>query len=73
MSFVIESPIRSTYKHLCVQPDKAGCSAANLEGSYLIFKSGDEDCTAPEAMFVFDQDGVIHHKCSKKIVCPISA
>ena len=64
-----ESPIRSTSGHYCVVPDKASCSAAELEDSYLVFKKQDENCTAPEATFVLDQDGVIHHKCSKKIVC----
>ena len=51
-------------------PDKPGCSAADLEDSYLLFRKKDEQCTAEEAAFAFDQDGVIHHKCSKMMVCP---
>lgn len=27
-------------------------------------------CNATDQIFVLDQDGVIHHKCSKKVVCP---
>ena len=65
-----ETPIRSQVKHLCVVPEKPGCSAADLEGSSLVFKKMDEDCTAVEAQFLFDEDGVMHHKCSRKMVCP---
>ena len=64
-----ESPIRSTSDNYCVVPDKTSCSAAELEDRYLVSKKQDENCTAPEATFVLDQDGVIHHKCSKKTVC----
>ena len=51
-------------------PEKPSCSAADLEDSYLRLRKKDENCAAEEAAFVFDQDGVIHHKCSKMMVCP---
>ena len=51
-------------------PEKPSCSAADLEDSYLRLRKQDENCTAEEDTFVFDHDGVIHHKCSKMMVCP---
>ncbi|RMX54469.1 hypothetical protein pdam_00013189 [Pocillopora damicornis] len=39
--------------------------------SYLIFtKKEGTVCNATDQIFVLDQDGVIYHKCSKKVVCP---
>ena len=27
-------------------------------------------CNVTDQIFVLDQEGVIHHKCSKKVACP---
>ncbi|PFX13518.1 Disintegrin and metalloproteinase domain-containing protein 9 [Stylophora pistillata] len=63
-----ESGIRS-YGDFCVAPNEGGCSPP--DGSYLIFtKKEGMACNATDQIFVLDQDGVIHHKCSKKVVCP---
>ncbi|XP_027049611.1 uncharacterized protein LOC113677061, partial [Pocillopora damicornis] len=52
-----------------VAPNKGGCSPP--DGSYLIFtKKEGTVCNATDQIFVLDQDGVIYHKCSKKVVCP---
>ena len=48
-------------KEVCSPPD----------GSYLFFtKKEGTACNVTDQIFVLDQDGVIHHKCSKKVVCP---
>lgn len=63
-----ESGIRS-YGDFCVAPNNTGCSPP--DGTYLIFtKKRGMACNATDMIFVFDQDGVIHHKCSKKVICP---
>jgi len=63
-----ESGIRS-YGDFCVAPNNAGCSPP--DGTYLIFtKKRGRACNATDMIFLFDQDGVIHHKCSKKVICP---
>lgn len=63
-----ESGIRS-YGDFCVAPNEGGCSPP--DGSYLIFtKKEGTACNATDQIFVLDQDGVIHHKCSKKVICP---
>ena len=66
--FFSESGIRS-YSDFCVAPIEGGCSPP--DGSYLIFtKKEGTACNVTDQIFVLDQDGVIHHKCSKKVVCP---
>lgn len=63
-----ESGIRS-YGDFCVVPNNAGCSPP--DGTHLIFtKKRGSACNATDMIFVFDWDGVIHHKCSKKVICP---
>ncbi|KAL9951073.1 hypothetical protein ACROYT_G043669 [Oculina patagonica] len=63
-----ESGIRS-YGDYCVVPNNVGCSPP--DGTHLIFtKNRGSACNATDMMFVFDWDGVIHHKCSKKVICP---
>ncbi|XP_078353171.1 properdin-like [Oculina patagonica] len=63
-----ESGIRS-YGDYCVVPNNAGCSPP--DGTHLIFtKNRGSACNETDMMFVFDWDGVIHHKCSKKVICP---
>ncbi|XP_073247149.1 uncharacterized protein [Porites lutea] len=63
-----ESGIR-TYGDYCVAPNNEGCSSP--DGTYLIFtKRKGSSCNETDMIFVFDWDGVIHHKCSKKVICP---
>ncbi|EDO32333.1 predicted protein [Nematostella vectensis] len=62
-----ESPIKS-YGGYCVQPTSGDCSPG--EGSHLILRKADSSCSAPYMNFVIDSDGVIHHKCSGKVICP---
>lgn len=63
-----ESGIRS-YGDYCVAPNTGGCSPPN--GAHLIFtKQRGSACNETDMIFVFDWDGVIHHKCSKKVICP---
>ncbi|KAJ7351656.1 metalloendopeptidase [Desmophyllum pertusum] len=63
-----ESGIRS-YGDYCVAPNNPGCSPP--DGTYLIFtKKRGLGCNATDLIFVLDWDGVIHHKCSKKVICP---
>ncbi|KAJ7386462.1 hypothetical protein OS493_008591 [Desmophyllum pertusum] len=65
-----ESGIRS-YGDYCIAPNNAGCSPP--DGTYLIFtKKRGLGCNATDLIFVLDWDGVIHHKCSKKVICPES-
>ena len=60
--------IRS-YGDYCVAPNRGGCSPPG--GSYLIFtKKKGTACNARDQIFRLDQNGVIHHKCSGKVVCP---
>ena len=60
--------IRS-YGDYCVAPNRGGCSPPG--GSYLIFtKKQGTACNARDQIFRLDQNGVIHHKCSGKVVCP---
>ena len=63
-----ESGIRS-YGDYCVAPNTGGCSPP--DGAYLILtKNRGTACNQTDMIFVFDWEGVIHHKCSKKVVCP---
>lgn len=63
-----ESGIRS-YDDFCVTPNTGGCSPP--DGAYLILtKTRGTACNETDMIFVLDWDGVIHHKCSKKVVCP---
>ncbi|XP_074614387.1 uncharacterized protein LOC141874129 [Acropora palmata] len=63
-----ESGIRS-YGDYCVAPNTGGCSPP--DGAYLILtKKRGTACNQTDMIFVLDWDGVIHHKCSKKVVCP---
>ena len=63
-----ESGIRS-YGDYCIAPSTGGCSPP--DGAYLIFtKKRGSACNQTDMIFVFDWDGVIHHKCSKKVICP---
>ena len=63
-----ESGIRS-YSDYCIAPNTGGCSPP--DGAYLIFtKKRGSACNQRDMIFVMDWDGVIHHKCSNKVVCP---
>lgn len=63
-----ESGIRMYYNY-CVAPNKGGCSPP--DGAYLIAtKKEGTSCNAIDQIFILDEDGVIHHKCSKKVICP---
>jgi len=63
-----ESGIRS-YGDYCVAPNTGGCSPP--DGSYLTYtKKRGSACNETDMIFVLDWDGVIHHKCSKKLICP---
>ncbi|XP_032229700.2 uncharacterized protein LOC5505409 [Nematostella vectensis] len=62
-----ESPIQSSGGY-CIQPRSGDCSPA--EGSDLIFHKADVNCSATYMNFVIDSDGIIHHKCSGKVICP---
>ncbi|XP_020901775.1 uncharacterized protein LOC110240310 [Exaiptasia diaphana] len=65
-----ESPIRS-YLGYCVQPKSGDCNPIESTGGHaLILKSADKDCSAEYMKFILDSEGIIHHKCSGKIVCP---
>ncbi|XP_022804383.1 uncharacterized protein LOC111341671 [Stylophora pistillata] len=62
------SGIRS-YMDFCVAPIEGGCSPP--DGSYLILtKTKGTACNATDQMFLLDQNGVIYHMCSRKVVCP---
>jgi hypothetical protein len=39
-------------------------------GHALILKKFDENCSADYMNFIIDDDGIIYHKCSGKVVCP---
>ncbi|XP_022804385.1 uncharacterized protein LOC111341674 [Stylophora pistillata] len=53
----------------CVVPNEGGCSPP--DGSYLILtKTEGTACNATDQIFFLDQDGVIYHTCSRKVVCP---
>ena len=57
------------YYNYCVAPNKRGCSPP--DGAYLIAtKKEGTLCNAIDQIFILDEDGVIHHKCSKKVICP---
>lgn len=57
------------YYNYCVAPNKGGCSPP--DGAYLIAtKKEGTSCNAIDQIFILDEDGVIHHKCSKKVICP---
>ncbi|XP_022804373.1 uncharacterized protein LOC111341663 [Stylophora pistillata] len=63
-----ESGIRM-YNDYCVAPNEGGCSPP--DGAYLIAtKIEGTSCNAIDQIFLLDEDGVIHHKCSKKVICP---
>lgn len=65
---ILESGIRMYYNY-CVAPNKRGCSPP--DGAYLIAtKKEGTLCNAIDQIFILDEDGVIHHKCSKKVICP---
>ncbi|PFX16851.1 hypothetical protein AWC38_SpisGene18856 [Stylophora pistillata] len=53
----------------CVAPNEGGCSPP--DGSYLnLTKTEGTACNATDQIFLLDQDGVIYHICSGKVVCP---
>jgi hypothetical protein len=62
-----ESPIR-TSNHLCVQPQVPGCSFR--DGTDLVYTNTPKDCSMENQAFIYDDNGVLRHKCSAKYVCP---
>ncbi|XP_048582654.1 uncharacterized protein LOC116601185 isoform X2 [Nematostella vectensis] len=65
--FCPESPIR-TQNGYCVQPSLPRCSMP--DGTALLYRKGAKDCSEDYQAFLYDQDHVLRHKCSGKLVCP---
>ena len=66
MSPTSPSPI-SSYRGHCVRPQEGSCSPK--DGSYVIFSKQGE-CTEDFMEFSLDEEGVLRHQCSGKMVCP---
>ena len=66
MSPASPSPIKSYDGH-CVKPQEGSCSPK--DGSRVIFTEKGE-CAEDFMEFSLDEEGVLRHHCSGKMVCP---
>ena len=60
------TPLKS-YNDLCLKPEKSSCSPD--DGSKIIFTNGGE-CSEDFMKFNLDENGILRHHCSGKMVCP---